>query len=159
MNSLLHLAILCAALGSGLIAGVFFAFSSFVMRALARLEPAEGILAMQAINITVITPWFIGIFVGLGPLCIILGSWALLTWSDPRSVFVLAGSVVYLVGSLLLTIVFHIPMNDALADVKVHDEGAVEHWRRYATRWTAGNHVRTIASLLAAAAFMFACWA
>ena len=156
MDQLLHVAILCAALGSGLIAGVFFAFSTFIMRALARLEPAEGILAMQAINTTVITPWFIGIFVGLGPLCLILGGWALLTWSDPRSVFVLAGSAVYLVGTLLETIVVHIPMNDALAVVEVHDAGVKEHWQRYVTRWTAWNHMRTIAALLAAAAFTLA---
>jgi len=158
MDRLLCLAILCAALGSGLIAGVFFAFSSFVMRALARLESAEGIAAMQAINITVITPLFIGLFMGLGPLCLILGGWALLAWSDPRSVFVLAGSVLYLVGTLLETIVVHIPMNNALAVVEVHGEGATEHWDRYVSRWTAWNHVRTIAALLAAAAFTLAYW-
>lgn len=33
---------LVSALGCGLIAGVFFAFSSFVMKALGRLAPAEG---------------------------------------------------------------------------------------------------------------------
>lgn len=158
MDRLLCLAILCAALGSGLIAGVFFAFSSFIMRALARLEPADGIAAMQAINITVITPLFIGILIGLAPLCLLLGGWALLTWSDPGSVFVLAGSVLYLVGTLLVTIVFHIPMNDALAVVDVQGEGAVEHWHHYVARWTAWNHVRTIAALLAAAAFTLAYW-
>ena len=117
MDSLLYLAILCAALGSGLIAGVLFAFSSFIMRALARLEPADGIAAMQAINITVVTPLFIGILIGLAPLCLLLGGWALLTWSDPGSVFVLAGSVLYLVGTLMVTGVLHIPMNNALAVV------------------------------------------
>ena len=156
MDQLLHFAILAAALGSGLISGVFFAFSTFIMRALARLEPAEGIAAMQAINITVITPWFIGIFVGLGPLCLTLGGWALLNWGDPRSAFVFAGCVLYLVGTLLETIVFHIPMNDALAVVKPDDTGAEEHWQRYVTRWTAWNHMRTIAALLAAAAFTLA---
>ena len=156
MDSLLYLAILCAALGSGLIAGVLFAFSSFIMRALARLEPADGIAAMQAINITVVTPLFIGILIGLAPLCLLLGGWALLTWSDPGSVFVLGGSVLYLVGTLMVTGVLHIPMNNALAVVEAHDESAAEHWHRYVARWTAWNHVRTIAALLAAAAFTLA---
>jgi uncharacterized membrane protein len=49
---------LVTALGCGLVGGVFFAFSTFVMRALARLQPKEGIAAMQSINITVINPWF-----------------------------------------------------------------------------------------------------
>ena len=156
MDSLLYLAILCAALGSGLIAGVLFAFSSFIMRALARLEPADGIAAMQAINITVVTPLFIGILIGLAPLCLLLGGWALLTWSDPGSVFVLAGSVLYLVGTLMVTGVLHIPMNNALAVVEAHGEGAAKHWHRYVARWTAWNHVRTTAALLAAAAFTLA---
>ena len=42
---------LFAALGCGLIAGVFFAFSTFVMKALARLPSGEGMAAMQSINV------------------------------------------------------------------------------------------------------------
>src|SRR5258705_6992637 len=45
------------ALGAGLVAGVFFAFSSFVMAALARLPPAQAIAAMQSINVTVVNRW------------------------------------------------------------------------------------------------------
>jgi hypothetical protein len=50
--------IFIAAIGSGLVAGVFFAFSSFVMPALARIRPEHGIVAMQSINLTVINPGF-----------------------------------------------------------------------------------------------------
>ncbi len=153
MNSLFDIAILSAALGSGLIAGVFYAFSTFVMRALAQLEPSEGIRAMQEINVTVLTPWFIGIFAGLGPLCLLLGGWALLNWSDSHSILVLAGSVLYLVGTLMETVIVHIPMNDAHATVEADDEGSEVHWRRYVSRWTAWNHVRAFTALLAAAAF------
>ena len=35
-----------SALGSGVMAGLFFAFSAFVMTALARIAPASGIAAM-----------------------------------------------------------------------------------------------------------------
>ena len=48
MDNLLFVLTLSSALGCGLIAGVFFAFSAFVMRALARLEPAQGMAAMQS---------------------------------------------------------------------------------------------------------------
>ena len=58
---------LIAALGSGLMAGVFFAFSSFVMTALARLAPAPGIAAMQSINVVVINPLFMAGFLGVLP--------------------------------------------------------------------------------------------
>jgi uncharacterized membrane protein len=39
------------ALSSGLVAGTFFAFSTFVMRALDRLPSAQAIAAMQAVNV------------------------------------------------------------------------------------------------------------
>ncbi len=55
---------LFSALGCGLMAGVFFAFSTFVMNALARLQPTQGIAAMQSINITVINPLFMAAFLG-----------------------------------------------------------------------------------------------
>jgi uncharacterized membrane protein len=61
-----------AAIGCGLIAGVFFAFSTFVMPALARLQPAQGIAAFQSINITVYNPWFMGAFLGTAVACIFL---------------------------------------------------------------------------------------
>jgi len=48
VDRLLFIVTLLAALGCGLIAGVFFAFSTFVMKALARLPTSHGIAAMQS---------------------------------------------------------------------------------------------------------------
>ena len=45
-----------AAVGSGLMAGLLFAFSNFVMKALTRLPPEQGMAAMQLINVTIINP-------------------------------------------------------------------------------------------------------
>ena len=45
-----------AAIASALVGGVFYAFSSFVMAALQRLEPKDGMTAMQAINTTAVEP-------------------------------------------------------------------------------------------------------
>jgi uncharacterized membrane protein len=56
MTGVLYAATLATALGCGLVAGVFFAFSSFVMPALKRLPPAQGIAAMQSINKLAVTP-------------------------------------------------------------------------------------------------------
>jgi uncharacterized membrane protein len=63
---------LIAVLGCGLIAGVFFAFSTLVMKALAQQPSAEGIAAMQAINITVINLWFMTVFLGTAVTCFVL---------------------------------------------------------------------------------------
>lgn len=54
VDRLLFVFTLFAALGCALIAGVFFAFSAFVMKALGRLTPAGGITAMQSINVAVL---------------------------------------------------------------------------------------------------------
>jgi len=53
-----------SALGCGLIAGVFFAFSTFVMKALAGLPTAQGIAAMQSVNVAVLNGWFFSAFFG-----------------------------------------------------------------------------------------------
>ncbi|HVF15423.1 MAG TPA: hypothetical protein VNA21_00875 [Steroidobacteraceae bacterium] len=63
-DKLLSIATIAATLGAGTIAGVFFASSTFIMRALKRLPAAQGIAAMQHINVTVLNPWFLSVFVG-----------------------------------------------------------------------------------------------
>ncbi|MHC5731878.1 MAG: anthrone oxygenase family protein, partial [Nostoc sp.] len=97
---------LFSALGCGLIAGVFFAFSTFVMNALGRLQPAQGITAMQSINITVINPLFMAVFLGTAAACILLAISSLLRWHQPGAVYLLLGSLLYLVGTFGVTIVF-----------------------------------------------------
>ncbi len=152
----LHFALVLAALlGCGIIAGVFFTFSTFVMKALSRLSPAEGMAAMQSINITVLTPLFFGVFLGTAVVCIILLVWSLLQWEQANSGYVLVGSILYLVGSLMVTAVFNVPRNEALAEVDVLSADAENIWVNYQTEWTTWNHVRTITSVLAVVCFGF----
>ncbi len=147
---------LFAALGCGLIAGVFFAFSTFVMKALSRLPSGEGIAAMQSINVTVLNPWFMGAFFGTGVACIVALISSLVRWHEPGAVYLLVGSVLYLVGTLLVTIVFNVPRNQSLASVAPADPDGASLWAGYVASWTAWNHVRTVAALAAAAAFSVA---
>ncbi len=147
---MLFLSTLVAALGTSLIGGVFFAFSTFVMRALARLRPKQGIEAMQSINRTVLNPWFLGVFLGTAAVCLLLGASTFWTWNRPGAVYLLAGSLLYLIGTLLVTVVFNVPLNDALERVEPASEGASGIWDSYLTRWTTWNHVRTTAAILAA---------
>ncbi|HEX4572527.1 MAG TPA: hypothetical protein VH184_18985, partial [Dongiaceae bacterium] len=62
-----------SALGSGLMAGLFFAFSAFVMAALGRIVPAAGIAAMQSINVTILNPLFFSVFFGTVATSLLLG--------------------------------------------------------------------------------------
>ncbi|HET7851741.1 MAG TPA: anthrone oxygenase family protein, partial [Methyloceanibacter sp.] len=118
MGSLLLAPTLFAALGSGLIAGFFLAFSATVMWALERQPPPAGIAAMQAINIVVLNPIFLGVFFGTAILSLVLDIVALLRWSDPGSGYLLAGSLLYFVGTFLVTLVCNVPLNNRLAAVE-----------------------------------------
>jgi uncharacterized membrane protein len=156
LDGLLFALILVTALGCGLNAGVFFAFSSFVMKALARLPPAQGIAAMQSINVRAVTPWFMTAFFGTAALCVLLVIAAVLRWSEPGAVWLLVGSLLYLVGSIGVTMAFNVPRNNALAAVAPESAEGAGLWARYVTDWTAWNHVRTGTCLAAAAALTMA---
>ncbi len=137
------------AVGCGVVGGVFFAFSVFVMQALGRLPPAKGIAAMQAINAAAPTPLFMAALLGTGLTCVTLAGSALFRMDEPDAVYHLVGGLLYLVA-IVLTIVYHVPRNDALAAIDPNGADAASHWSRYQTGWTAWNHVRTIASIAAA---------
>ena len=151
-DELLRILTLISALGSGLMAGFFFAFSVSVMKALGRLPPAQGIAAMQSINVVVINPVFLIAFFGTAGACVAVVISALSTWHEPDAAYLLAGGLLYLVGSFLVTIVFNVPRNNALAAVDPASDAGAALWASYLTAWTAWNHVRTAAALAAAAA-------
>jgi uncharacterized membrane protein len=142
-----------AAIGCGLIAGVFFAFSTFVMPALARLQPNQGIAAMQSMIITAINPLFMLALFGTAVVCIFLTITLVPKWNQPGTAYLLVGSLLYLVGTVGVTIVFNVPLNDALAIAKPDSADGTSLWARYLTDWTFWNHVRTLAALAAAALF------
>ncbi|MBB5808339.1 putative membrane protein [Saccharothrix ecbatanensis] len=132
-----------AALGCGMMAGVFFAFSAMVMPGLRRAEPAVGIAAMRAINLAVVNPAFIGTFVGTAVVGVVAAF-----EGDP---WAWAGAALYLLGGIVLTGAFHIPRNNEL-----ERRPTPEYWTRYLREWTPLNHVRALASLAAAASFILA---
>lgn len=134
-------------------AGTFFAFSTFVMKALAKLPAERGIAAMQSINVVVLNPLFLAVFVGTAGLCLVLGAAALLRWAQPAAAWLLAGSVLYLIGNLIVTRACNIPLNDALARIDPAAAESANVWQAYVDDWSRWNHVRTITALLGCAAF------
>ena len=141
---------LLSALGSGLMAGFFFAFSVCVMKALGLQPPARGIAAMQSINVVVINPVFLIAFFGTAVACVAVAISALRIWPGPGAAYLLAGCLLYLIGSVLVTIVFNVPRNDALAAVDPASADGAAVWASYLTAWTAWNHVRTVTAFAAA---------
>ena len=145
-----------AAIAAGLVAGVFFGFSNFIMAALGRIAPAEGAAAMNAINITVINPAFMILLFGAGLLGLVLAamSFGLIATLDGK--LMLAAGLVYVLGCIGVTMVCNVPLNDALAAVTPGTPEALSLWTRYLGEWTFWNHVRMAASLAAAILFAWA---
>ena len=142
-----------ALLGSALIGGVFFAFSSFIMKALARMPSSEGIAVMQSINVVVINPPFIGAFMGTALLSIAVIVLVVMNGIIPASMFFISGSVFYFVGTFLVTMFGNVPLNKQLAAASATDPDAAVLWMHYLDRWTVWNHVRTAAAIVAALFF------
>jgi uncharacterized membrane protein len=142
-----------AAVGSALVGGVWFAFSGFVMQALARLPATDGAAAMQAINVTAVRPPLMLAMFGTAAVCV-AAAVAALTGDGDGAGWVLAGAVLYLAGSVGVTIGGNVPLNDALMRVTPEDAGDV--WARYQDRWTTWNTVRGVITVAAAAAFAVA---
>jgi uncharacterized membrane protein len=137
------------AIGCGLLGGLYFAFSAFIMRALADIEPAAGAAAMNAINRVILRSAFMPLFLGstlacaaLAILGAIAGSWLLIT-----------GGALYVIGMFVITMAFNVPLNNALLASAARDPAV---WRQYVQRWTLWNHVRTVASTGASALFIAA---
>jgi uncharacterized membrane protein len=149
----LDLLALFGVLGSGLMAGFFFAFSVCVMKALGKLPPEQGIAAMQSINAVVLNPVFLTVFLGTGCLCAVGIYGSVLHWQEPMAAYLLAGGAVYLVGSILVTTLFNEPRSNALSERTPSSVEGVKLWASYLSGWTAWNHVRTLAALAAAALF------
>ncbi len=155
MDKLIPVVGTMALLGSALVGGIFFAFSSFIMKALAGVPSAEGIGTMQSINVVVINPSFMGAFFGTAVVSLVAIWLALAGWGHPSAPFFLGGALFYLVGTILVTIFGNVPLNDQLAAVSATDPGTREMWEHYLDRWTMWNHVRTAAAMVAALLYTF----
>jgi uncharacterized membrane protein len=156
MEDLLPLLTFIAAIGCGVVAGVFFAFSAFVMRALDRLPAARAIEAMQAINVAAPTPAFMAVLFGTALACGAVVLCSVFVWGEPLAVYLLAGGVLYLICAIGPTAVYHVPRNEALAKVEPCDADAENRWSRYLAGWTTWNHLRFAGALAASGALAIA---
>lgn len=152
MRTLELLNLACLA-GSALMAGLFFGFSTSVMKALGTLQPPCGIAAMQSINVVIINPVFLTAFLGTGVLCA-LATILSLAWGSPLGTrATIAGSAFYLIGVLFVTMRVNVALNNALARASPETTEAIPVWNDYLARWTTWNHIRALAALAATLSF------
>ncbi|WP_027554135.1 DUF1772 domain-containing protein [Bradyrhizobium sp. Cp5.3] len=145
-----------SAIGCGLVGGLYFAFSTFIMTALGRIDQASGIAAMNAINVDIVRSLFMPFFLGTTVSSAALVVMGLLRMSEPGAAVMIAGGSLYVIGMFLVTMVFNVPLNNALAAVQSSAPEAASVWATYLKDWTFWNHVRTVASVAACAFFIAA---
>jgi len=142
-----------AALGSGIMGGIFYGFSSFVMKALGRIAPEQGVAAMNSMTMAVINPSFMLAFMGTAVVSSILCAVSYFRWQQFEGKLMLAGALLYLLGSFGVTMAFNQPLNLKLAAMPSSE--AVAFWPQYLENWMKWNLLRTAAALLSASFFVW----
>lgn len=141
-----------AAAGTAMVAGVFFAFSTFVMPGLGRLPARDAARAMQSINVTAVRPAFMTLLFGTAAVCVAAIVVGLRDRGSAPAPWLVAAGVLYLVGTIGVTVALNVPLNDRLAALDPTAAGA--EWPAYLRDWVRWNHLRALSSTAAAVSFL-----
>lgn len=144
---------------SGLMAGLFYAYTCSVNPGLGRLPDAGYLAAIQSINRAILNPVFLLVF--MGALFILpIGAWRLFNAHASMSFYLmLAASLLYAIGVFGVTMTANVPLNNKLDVFNIAAASSEElaHMRSiFQSPWNAWNLVRTIAAILS---FLLAAWA
>jgi uncharacterized membrane protein len=137
---------LATAFGSVVTGGTLFAFSSFVLPGLRRLPAADAVAAMQAINVQAPRSLLMLPLLGSAAGGMVLAVLVLTRPETPDRALLIAGALAA-VATVVITGVYHVPHNDALARLHPDDPSIVSTWTDYARGWLRWNHVRTLTAL------------
>lgn len=142
--------LIAATVTTGLMAGIYFAFSCAVMLGLAGTSDAAFIDTMQQINQKILNIWFLAVFLGsvaLPAVAAVLtgidGDTGVLRWAIAATIFAIV--------SFGITVGRNVPLNNALDNAgRVESISDVPQVREaFEEPWVRWNLYRTIASTLA----------
>lgn len=153
MTGYLDIVVPLAITGAGVVTGLLFAFSNFVMSSLADLPNDKGMYAMQRINQDILNPIFFVLFMGTPILCLLIIALAVLEPAAGDRLLLLAGATCYLAGPFGITVLFNVPLNNELAQAGAGE--ANDAWPSYQKRWQRWNHIRTYVGILSIALLSF----
>jgi uncharacterized membrane protein len=151
--AMFEILLICCSVGTGLVAGLFYIFSICIMKALNEQTPKQAILAMQSINKIILTPNFFLVFIGITILCAVVLILGLTSNKVSNYTLAFVAAVIYILGSLGVTIIKNVPMNNILRDLNLKREENIDYWRTYFNKWTFWNHIRFSASLISCVLF------
>lgn len=136
---------------TGVMAGIYFAFSVFIMKSLAGLPPVDGARAMNKINDVIINTVFLPLFFGstiwYGGLIV----WSIAHWGNSEPLLRIIAAVIYILGMFVVTAFGNVPLNNRLKNSEVDETTLARVWLQYLRQWTLLNHVRTVSCIVACA--------
>lgn len=157
MTLLVDALLIVTILGTGIAAGAFYAFSSFVTQGLDRLPPTDAARAMREINVTAVRPPLMLAVFGSALLAAVVIVVALTGALGDGMWWAIAAAMVYLVGAVGVTGAANVPRNNRLAAAPATDAAALAAaWTAFRPGWQAWNHVRTIACAASCVGFVLA---
>jgi len=144
-----------AVISFGLIGGVYFAFSFFVMQSLNNINSLNAIRTMNSINTVILKSPFMLLFFFSTFIAFILFLenfifYKVLSYEG-------FASLIFITGMFLCTAIKNVPLNNKLANFKFDDplsDSGIE-WENYCTNWLKWNHVRTISCFLSMILLVF----
>lgn len=148
MDSAVAIVATLGIVGSGITAGIVFAFSNFIMSSLKHVPDAEGMRVMQTINEAVYNPLFMGGFLATTLLSVGGIVYGVLRSEEPWALSLIAAGVAYFFGVFLMTGLANVPLNNALKALDPESEAGAAEWKRYLMAWTRWNHLRTGMAIL-----------
>ncbi len=147
-STILTVLLWATALSSGLIAGVYFAFSGFIMKAFNKLDATQSIIAMNSINETIIRSWFMPLFFGSSIISVILIILSIIYWTERGAELILITGGTYFIGMFICTVLFNVPLNVSLEKLTPDSTNNKQIWSHYFKTWTSFNHLRIVSSLV-----------
>jgi uncharacterized membrane protein len=152
--------LLLTAVATALIAGLFYGYSCSVNTGLGKLQDLEYLKGFQSINRVILNPWFFLSFFGaliLLPLSTWLGYHK---QPSPRFYYLLAASIVYIIGTMGVTMLGNVPLNNALDKIDLAAASAREVSLQrllFERKWNQFHLIRTLASVLSLILVILAC--
>ena len=104
---------------------------------------------MQSINVVVLNPVFLGVFMGTAIISLVVVTLAIKGWGLPAAPYFLVGALLYLVGTFLVTGLGNVTLNHQFASIKAADPAASDIWNHYLDGWTRLNTLRTVSAIAA----------
>jgi len=154
MEAAISILLWLVAIGCGLMAGIYFAFSTFIMASLSKLPAPQGIAAMQSINRVILRSPFMILFFGTTLASAALVIAGVISWGEKAAVMTVIAGDLYIFGMFVVTAVYNVPLNNKLDAVDADGDEALDVWETYLRIWTRWNHARTVACVVSCGLFI-----